>query len=90
MFDQLRRAVSTHLMSNLDILKTEQDNLNVQLVQLTQEHNQYSSDWSNEAARLQAQEDLDGMQRTLAQQVENPQLIPAQHSLKAPLLSSWI
>ena len=74
MFDQLRRLVNTHIMPNMDSLKTEQDNTGVQLTQLTQEHNQYSTDMGNSDARLyEAQEDLAGMLRTLAQQVETLQ-----------------
>ena len=74
MFEQLHGLVNTHIMPNMDSLKAEQDNMGVPLTQLTQEHDQYSNDMGNSAARLyEAQEDLKGMLRTLAQQVEKLQ-----------------
>ena len=90
MFEQLRRTVNTHIMPNMDILKTEQENTYVRLVQLTQEDNQYSSDMGNSTARLhEAQEDLTGMLRTLARQVENLQGGTKPMSTAQPLLS-WM
>ena len=59
-------------MPKMDSLQTEQDNMGVRLTQLSQDHDQYSNDMGTPAARLHdAQEDLKGMLRTLARQVEN-------------------
>ena len=63
-FEQLRGLVNTQLVPEVDGLKTEQDNMG----------DQYSNDTGNSAVRLhETQEDLKGMLRTLAQQVENLQ-----------------
>ena len=77
----------------MDSLKTEQDNTGVRLTQLAEEHEQYSNDMHNSAASLyDAQEDLKGMLRTLAQQVEISKagLIPGHRSLKVQRLLSWM
>ena len=61
MFVQLRKSVTHHLMPNLRTLKTEHESIQAQPVQLSQEHNQYSSGWSNAAVRLrESQENLLG------------------------------
>ena len=66
-FEQLRGLVNTHIMPKMDNMQTEQDNTGVRLTQGSQEHDQYSNDIGNSAARLyDAQEDLKEMLRTLA------------------------
>ena len=78
MFDQLRRTVTAHFMPNLDNLKTEQENLQVRLLQLTQEHNNASlqgsraSPWHAKSSGTTGRELPGGA---------NPSLL---------LLSSWI
>ena len=62
-----RELVNTQLTPQMDRMQTEQDNMGVRLTQLSQEHEQHSNDMGASAVRLhEAQEDLEGMFRTLA------------------------
>ena len=78
-------------MPNMDSLNTEQDNMGVQLTQLTQECNQHSTDMGNLAARLyEVQEDLVEMLRNLAQQVETLQGGTTPGCARVQLLLLWM
>ena len=73
-FERFRDMVNAQLKHQLDGIQAEQINMEVRLTQPSQEHEQHSNDMGTSMARPHdAQEDLDGMVKTLARQVKDLQ-----------------